>query len=247
MKLEDRTIVIFGASGGIGRILAREFHREGASLALAARTKEKLDDLAAALGRERVLTRPTDAALPDEVLKLLIETKEAFGRVDAVVISVGTWGLVSLNNSAAAAKLAAVDHFYKIFLPSFVVSFTAQSFFFSQDLDEQRLRGRIFNISSHAAVRPDLKGNLTYGPMKAAVRHFMLGLRAELGGYSGSGILVTDIQPAIVNTPDNAHWLDTVEKRAKAVQPEAIARWIMEKFDNPDIPAEQLFDSDIVL
>lgn len=239
MKLESKVIMVIGATGGIGSVLAQEFHREGATVVLTARTKEKLKTLAEKLGKERTLVIPTNAANMASVRSLFALARHELGHLDAVVISAGTWDQLSVGDTPERASQLIEGHYLGIFRPSFVTGFAAQEFF-----RERGGGGLIVNISSHAAIRPELAGNLTYGPMKAAARHFMLSLRHEL---ASTNVRVTDIQPAIVNTPNNAGMLNTPDKRKKAVQPEAIAEWIIANLDNPNIPAEKLFDSEIRL
>lgn len=233
-----KTIIVVGASGGIGSVCARTFAEAGARLVLSARTESKLIALAEMLPTKDVLIVPADASKAEDVKQLFERAKEHFGVVDGVLIAAGTWKRLGIDDSVQDAIALAESHFQGLFLPTLVVGQVAQQFFRKQG------HGLIVNISSHAAVRTDLPGNLTYGPMKSAARHFMVSLVPEL---VRTGVRVTDIQPAIVNTPDAAALLDTPEKRAKAVQPEAIAEWIIENFDHPVISTEKLFPSDVVL
>jgi len=235
---KGQTVIVIGASGGIGRVLSREFLKAGVNATLSARTKEKLDTLQVSLGSENTLVVPADATNPDDVLRVFTETKKKFGTVDGIVISAGTWKQLDITASTQEALDLAENHFRSIFLPSFVTGFVAQRFFREQG------RGIIFNISSHAGLRPELEGNLTYGPMKAASHQFTLALKNEL---KGTGIQVVDIAPAIVNTDEAVGILDTEDKRTRAVQPEAIARWIIDEFNNPNIVPTKLFKSDITL
>lgn len=239
MKLKDRIVVIFGATGGIGSVLSRKFHSEGAGVVLVARTQSKLLELAKDLGNERVLVKAKDLSDLYTVDALFKEIENEFGMPDGVIISVGSWQQVSIRSSFSDAFSLAEAHFRNLFLPCFGISFVAQKFLVGQGRG-----GLIANISSHAAVRL-LRGNLTYAPMKAAARSLMLNLREEL---VGTGVRVTDIQPAIVNTPDNLSFLNERGlDPAEAVQPEDIADWIIKNFDNPEIPAERLFESSVVL
>jgi NADP-dependent 3-hydroxy acid dehydrogenase YdfG len=236
--LSGKTIVVVGATGGIGRVFSKFFHEEGANVVMASRTKEKLEKLQKAIGVERSMIVETDATMTDSVFNLFNQTIDKFKAIDAVVISAGSWERLSSNNSAVDAKRSQERLFGSIYLPTATVAFVAQEFMKKQG------SGLIANISSHAAIRPELQGNLSYGPMKAAARHFMLSLREEL---KNTGVLVTDIQPAIVNTDEAHHLLDTEEKRKKAVQPETIALWISDQIDRKKVPGEKLFDSDVVL
>lgn len=238
---KGKTIIVVGASGNIGSVLSRVFHEAGANVVLSARTLEKLTDLEKELG-ERTLVVATDATKPAMVEKLFLAAQNTFGHVDAVVITAGRWDRLSIKNQPDEAHDLALRHFESLFLPTLVTAFTAQHFFKRAEGD----KGLIINISSHAAVRYELVGNLSYGPMKAAARQFMLAMRHELK-LAKSMVRAVDLQPAIVNTLDNRELLDTEEKRAQAVQPEDIARWIIEHFDDPKIPAEHLFDSQVIL
>lgn len=241
MKTTQKTIAIVGATGGIGSVLARVFHAQGWNVALASRTKEKLDALEQSLGAERTLVVPMDATNDEDAQKLFRLTKEKWGKVDAVVIAAGTWKRLSLRDSVKDARALADAHYKGIYLPSYIVGIVAAQFFLEQG------DGLIANISSHAAIRHELLGNVSYTPMKSASRSLMLVLRNELTEFVGTNVRVTDIEPAIVNTPDARALLDTKEKQEKAVQPEDIAQWIVDHIDDKDIPATQLFDSDLKL
>lgn len=235
--LNNKVIIIIGATGGIGRVLSKRFVEAGATVVLSSRSEDKLRDLSEDVG-EKALPIQADASRLEDVEALFKKTQEHFGTIDAVVMTAGSWKRLTTDEPTSVAADLARSHFDALFLPSFVVGYIAQKFMREQG------HGLIVNLSSHAAFRPELKGNLTYGPMKAASRHFILSLRHEL---EGTGVRLTDIEPAIVNTPDNSKLLDTPEKQAGAVQPEDIASWIIEHFDDPEIPATKLFDSKIVL
>jgi short-subunit dehydrogenase len=236
--LKDKVIIIVGATGGIGSVLAREFLSSEASITLFSRTESRLLDLNSQLSSPRTLVVAGDASKPEDIENVFKKTAEKFGRVDGVIIAAGTWKRLSIDEPVETALQLSDSHYQALFLPPFITGYIAQRFFRNQG------EGVIVNISSHAAIRPELEGNLTYGPMKAAGHHYMKALRNEL---KDTKVRVTDILPAIVNTPDAINLLDTEEKKRGAVQPEDIAKWIIENFDNPDIPEEKLFDSLIIL
>jgi NADP-dependent 3-hydroxy acid dehydrogenase YdfG len=234
--MDNKVIIIIGASGGIGSVLAQYFSDAGAKLTLSARNVDKLNVLKSKLPNESIAVQ-VDATEIDDVRNAFKVTKEKFGHVDAIVISAGTWKQLGIDATEEEALALANEHYQSIFLPGFVAGFIAQKFFQAQGY------GLIVNISSHAAVKPELPGNLTYAAFKAAIRQNMLSMRSEL---VGTNVRVVDLQPAIVNTPDNTG-LDTEEKRSGAVQPKDIAKWIVENIDNPNIPKEHLFESKVTL
>jgi NAD(P)-dependent dehydrogenase (short-subunit alcohol dehydrogenase family) len=87
MLLEGKSVVVTGVGPGIGRETALALAREGADIALGARTEERLKEVAGeieALGRKAVWL-PTNIAKEDECRALADATVQAFGRIDALV------------------------------------------------------------------------------------------------------------------------------------------------------------------
>jgi NAD(P)-dependent dehydrogenase (short-subunit alcohol dehydrogenase family) len=90
-ELKDRVAIVTGASNGLGRAIAEKFASEGARVVLAARSKEKLGEIAAGIERNGgvALSVPTDVTKESEVVDLFAKSQEAFGRVDIVVNNAG--------------------------------------------------------------------------------------------------------------------------------------------------------------
>ena len=87
MLLESRVALVSGIGPGMGRDVSLALAREGANLALAARTEERLETVAKearALGR-RVISVPTDITRPEDCQRLVQRTKAEFGRIDILV------------------------------------------------------------------------------------------------------------------------------------------------------------------
>ena len=87
MNLRNKTVVITGASSGIGRAAALEFARRGANLVIAARRAELLDEVAAECRKLGVMCRTvvTDVTKPEECRRLM----ETAGDVDVLVNNAG--------------------------------------------------------------------------------------------------------------------------------------------------------------
>ncbi|MGH2728563.1 MAG: SDR family NAD(P)-dependent oxidoreductase, partial [Actinomycetota bacterium] len=87
MLLEGKAVVVTGVGPGIGREVALALAREGADIALGARTEERLREVAAeveSLGR-KALFLPTNIAKEEECRALADAAVQAFGRIDALV------------------------------------------------------------------------------------------------------------------------------------------------------------------
>ena len=94
MDLRGKTVIVTGASAGIGEALARAFVTAGANVVLASRNVEALNSLANELGKEQTLVVPTDVTQRDQVEALVNRTVERFGRLDVLVNNAGV-GLMS--------------------------------------------------------------------------------------------------------------------------------------------------------
>lgn len=95
MRLKDKVAIVTGGGQGLGGAMSRMFAREGAKVAIAQRTQEKLTETTAdieAAGGE-VLAMAVDVSKPDEVKGLIDATVERFGGLDILVnnAGVGLW------------------------------------------------------------------------------------------------------------------------------------------------------------
>jgi short-subunit dehydrogenase len=91
VDLRDKVIVITGASSGFGEQIARQCSRRGARVVLAARTAERLEQLASELGQrdERALAVAADVTSETDVARLAATTLDRFGRADVLVANAG--------------------------------------------------------------------------------------------------------------------------------------------------------------
>lgn len=85
---KDKVIIVTGASSGIGLASARLFASYGARVVMAARSIEKLEDIAAGMGPE-VLCVKTDVTSEEDCKSLIDRTVERFGRIDILVNNAG--------------------------------------------------------------------------------------------------------------------------------------------------------------
>jgi len=94
-RFENKTIIITGASGGIGAAMARRFAAEGANLVLADREETGLATLAAELDPKRTLVCAADVSVEGQVQNLVARALERFGAIDGMMANAGTEGVVA--------------------------------------------------------------------------------------------------------------------------------------------------------
>jgi NAD(P)-dependent dehydrogenase (short-subunit alcohol dehydrogenase family) len=141
IDLEGRTIIVTGASSGLGESFARSLSAAGADLVLAARRAERIERLAAELGALAVACDVTDAADREQLLAAALERS---GRIDGLVNNAG------INHVAPALKLP-VDDFRRVLEVDLVAPFAlAQAAAVAMRAGDG---GSIVNVSSVQALR----------------------------------------------------------------------------------------------
>lgn len=103
--MKDKTIVIVGATGGIGSALAQKLDGSGASLVLASREIESLEKLTTSLNNTpEVISVPTDITKPEQVEALMAKAVAEFGKIDILVNAAGA-GVMKQYNKITPADL----------------------------------------------------------------------------------------------------------------------------------------------
>ena len=188
MALQPITLIT-GASSGIGRELARVFARNGHDLALVARRKDRLEELAAEIEAAHA-RRPTIIVADLEKAEALSIIADALGSAGAepqYLVNNAGFGLLGRADAAdRKAQLAMIDLNMR--------ALTALSVAFIPALE--RHRGGILNVGSMAGFLPG-PGMAVYYASKAYVRSFSDALHHEL---KPRGIRVTNLAPGPVPT-----------------------------------------------
>lgn len=178
-------MLITGASSGIGAASARELVHAGWRVALAARSLDKLEELAAELGDVALAVR-CDVTEWDDQRHAVATTLERFGRLDAAWANAGFGGERSFLASTP-------EHWRDMVLTNvYGAALTIRATL--PALTEQR--GHLLLTGSVAGRRPVI-GSL-YSATKHAVHAMAESLRQEV---DGTGVRVTVIAPGIVDTP----------------------------------------------
>ncbi len=102
--MQNKVIIITGASSGIGKALAMECAGKGARVVLAARNPEKLNEIGTLLGTAEYLLVPTDVSKEEDCRNLVSKTIEKFGRIDVMINNAG----ISMRAIFADADLSVI-------------------------------------------------------------------------------------------------------------------------------------------
>ena len=198
MKLDDpRSILITGASSGIGAALARAYAAPGKRLILGGRNAERLASVATdceAIGAT-VETRVLDVT-DRAAMQAWIEGAFATGPVELVIANAGVSG--GTGGAPASESQAQVERIFAINIAGVVNTvFPAIAEMQKLPREADRLRGQVALMSSLAGFR-GLPGAPAYGASKACVRSLGEGLR---GRTARQGIAVNVICPGFVKSP----------------------------------------------
>ena len=209
-----KTILITGASSGLGEEMARQFAALGHDLALCARRTERLDalktELTTAHPGQRFEVRELDVNDDEQVFKVFRAFADDFGHLDRVVINAGLGKGAPIGTGRYDAnKQTAMTNF---------VAALAQTEAAMEIFREQNA-GHLVMISSMSAMRGMPKTVTTYAATKAGVAHLAEGLRAEL---LDKPIKVSVIYPGYIRSEmnervKNAPFIVSTEKGVRAM------------------------------
>jgi uncharacterized protein len=190
MKYQGMTVLITGASGGMGEAFARQLAQQGANLVLVARSEDKLNRLAEGLrgqNKAQVTVLPADLSAAEAVDCLIAEVKSRDLRIDILVNNAGLGVFENFLDTTFAKQVEQVDVNIRA-----LVSLT---YAFTSGMVAAR-RGGVINLASTAAFQP-LAGATIYAASKAFVLFFSEALSLEL---EKTGVRVTAACPGPVAT-----------------------------------------------
>ena len=224
--VQNRVVVITGASSGIGEATARLLAANGARVVLGARRTERLEQIATDIRNAGGVAefRAVDVARREEVEALVRHATEKFGRIDVMFNNAGVMLLAPVNDLKTDEWNRMVDINIKGVLNGIAASLP---------LMEAQGSGHIINTASTGAysVAP---GCGVYCATKYAVRAITEGLRQET-----DKVRVTLLSPGVTETElghdisDAGASAFVSELRRKSLQPEAIAQAVLYAIAQP--------------
>lgn len=225
--LNKLTIVITGASSGIGRATALAFANHGAKLVLAARQKDALDEVVSVCDRlgAKAIAVITDVSDPQAMKQLAKDACLFGGNIDVWVNVAGIGALgefnsipVEVHEQVIKTNLLGYIYGAHAVLPSF----------------KKQGSGIIINVNSVGAYVA-LPYSVAYSASKFGLKGYSDALRGELQCYPG--IHVCDVFPSFVDTPGPSHAANYTGKVLKPMKPvtptSKVANTILKLVQNP--------------
>lgn len=190
MDIQDKVVIVTGASSGIGLAIARKLLDAGARVVLAARNEGQLRLLQKEL--DGSLAIPADVTDPDQARSLVEQAVAEFGRVDVLVNNAG-------RAMAKPVEFIDVDEYRGVLELNVVAPLRLMQLVIPQM--RRQGGGTIVNVSSQASTKyiPFIAG---YASTKFALNNLSLTAREEL---AKDGIVVSIIKPGIVDTDFGTH------------------------------------------
>jgi len=219
LGLKDKVFVVTGAGRGLGLAAARTLVAEGARVVLSARNQQQLDDVAAELGgSERASGVAADNSAPETADRLLTAARDAYGRLDGVLISVG-------GPPAGLAQDATDDQwrgaFESVFLGAVRLARAAAAV-----LGE----GGVIGFVLSGSVYEPIPGLAVSNGLRPGLAGFAKTLAAELGPR---GIRVVGLLPSRIDT-DRVRELDALGGDPEATRARHEAAIPLRRYGSPE-------------
>jgi NAD(P)-dependent dehydrogenase (short-subunit alcohol dehydrogenase family) len=206
--LAGQRLLVFGATGGIGRAICEEARGAGARLHLSARGEDALAGLGAALDAGHTAGDVTDPAAVDAVVAV---AKDAMGGLDGVVLAVGSVVLKPAHRTSdadwAATRAVNLD------AALHVVRAAAKAM--------MRAGGGNLVLFSTAAAHAGVPNHAAIAAAKAGVEGLV---RATAATYAGRGLRINAVAPGLVETPLTARITANEAARAASEKMHGLGR-----------------------
>jgi short-subunit dehydrogenase len=216
MELANKVVIVTGASSGIGLATAKLLAKQGAKLALVARSKDKLDALAKELPGSLAIT--ADMTKAPQIRKMIRQAKKHFGRIDVLINNAG-------QGYDAPVEKTDIKTLRGIFDLDFVGPLVAMEE--AIPIMRKQGGGAIVNISS-GTVLMTLPNNGAYSSIKRALATLSLTAREEL---KKDNIVVSVVYPYMTLTDFEKNTIknDVPEWEGEPFHPPDSAEHVAEK------------------
>ena len=188
-NIQDKVVVITGASSGLGEATVRHLAKQGAKVVLGARRTEKLESIASDIradgGQAEFVTM--DVTKPSDVQALVDKAIASYDRMDVIINNAGLMSIAPMSE----LKVDEWDRMIDINVKGVLYGVAS-----ALPVFEKQGSGHFINLSSVAGVKVFSPGGTVYSGTKFAVRAISEGLRHEVGGK----IRTTTIEPGAIDS-----------------------------------------------
>ncbi len=215
LGLRGRVAIVAAASKGLGHAAAQELAREGADVAICARTSSDLEAAASRIrgaGGREVFWQSVDVGNPDAVANFVADVERRFGRVDICVTNTG--------GPPSRLFAATTNEDWRIWIDQLLMSVV----YFAQAVLPRMKKnkwGRFITITSYSVKQP-VEGLLLSNTLRAGVTGLMRTLANE---YAIHGITVNNICPGYTRTDRLDDLASMIGARTGASVEEVYAGW----------------------
>ncbi|AKP03919.1 SDR family oxidoreductase [Companilactobacillus pabuli] len=235
MSVENKVVVITGASSGIGEATAKLLAKNGAKVVLGARRENRLQEISQDIkdAGGQATYRVTDVTNPDDLKALVTLAKKEYGAIDVIYNNAG----IMPTSPISALKTDEWNMMIDVNLKGVLNGVAAVM----PDFTTQK-HGQIITTSSVAGIKSFI-GSGVYGATKFAVRNLMEVIRME-SAKEQTNIRTATIYPAAINTELLQHITDENSKegmdklyKSVGITPDAIdaiARVVNFAIDQPE-------------
>lgn len=209
---DDRVVMITGAAGDLGGVVAHAFLRTKAHLVLVDRGEDRLQLLFPELkdNPAHLLATGVDLTIPDDIERMVGAAFERFGRIDILL------------NIAGAFRAGEPVHKTEVETWDLMLDVNARSAFLTSravaPIMQDQGAGVILNVGSRTALKAG-KGNAAYSAAKSAVLRLTESLSSEL---KGDGVNVNAVIPGTIDTAGNRKAMPDAD-HSRWVPPQDIA------------------------
>lgn len=219
MELEDKKILITGASKGLGFVCAKALAKEKTRLVLTARSKEKLEKLRNSLSNpEKHMCFAADLTEPKAIQELIKKSKEFFGSFDVLLHVAG--GGLGLRD-----PLLSTEEFEKLYKLNIGIAAEINRLVVPDMI--KKGSGNVVHVCSIAST--EATGSVGYNTAKSALAAYVRTLGREI---ASTGVIVTGILPGGFLAPGNSF------ERLRESKPDVYKKFIKER-----LPRKRLGDA----
>jgi len=188
-NINDKVIVITGASSGLGEETAKHLAEKGAKVVLGARRTDKLEKVVASIAAKggTAIFQETDVTQKAQVKALVDLAYTTYGKVDVLINNAGIMPIAPISDVRTDEWDSMIDINIKGVLYGIAAALP---------IFQKQESGHFINLGSVAGIKVFSPGGTVYSGTKYAVRSITDGLRHEVGG----SIRATTIEPGAVDS-----------------------------------------------